>query len=527
MGKLKMDRRDFPLRIKIGFRKVFDTSRKQLETDDDNKLAKVILDLAEAHPQLSEGFDTLEELQKYSSQIDTIMQPLFPSLFYDNEIKFATVPFRDIAFKSTARYKELAAAAGKNFYPDLDNFDYDGLYILGCSLIASHYYDRDLDVLRDFYCTIPDAKGLKRNYRVLYNTDFIEIGKNPEAPELEENDFNELLESYDDIDVWKEKFPPQSYIFNGFLIANLIDVTSGVSISDFKTDLLRLEIGKGVEKMDFTSIFRSIFGLKDLQIGFSDCNEEAGTLERVLFKEIDSFLLQEKKCINCKDALCSTSYYTLFKQKEFYVITDVDRYHNLYPDNPLYKKLKDQGIGSAIFASIISDGRILGVLELVSTEKNKLNTINANRLWDIMPFFVDSVMRAKINLENELELIVQSECTSIHNSVHWKFKNEARRYLNSINEGVPAVFREIVFHDVHPLYGQVDIKGSSDARNEATKKDLNEQLEHVAEIIRKLNLLEPLPIFDQMIFVIHNFSEEICENLQVDTERKIVAFLSS
>ncbi len=529
MQTQKIDKRDFPMKIKIGFNKVFEASRKQLELDDHNPLAKEILSLAEQYPQLSEGFDTAEELQKYSSQIDTVMQPLFPSVFFDNEVKFATVPFRNIAFKSTARYDELILAAGKNFNPEFNTFrdyDFDEFYIMACSLIASHYYGRDLDVQLDFHCSIPDGNGLDRDYRVLYNTDFIEINKNPKTPELTDDDFIELLENYEDVGLWKKKFPPLGYTFNGFLIAHLIDITSDLSISEFKTDLLRLEINKGV-KNDFTPIFKSIFGLNDLRIGFSNCNEEEETLEKVLFKEIDSFLLLDEKCVNCKDALCSTSYYTLFKQKEFYVITDVERYQKQYPQNPLYKKLKDQGIGSAIFASIVSGGRILGVLELVSNQKNKLNTINANRLWDIMPFFVDSVLRAKINFENELELIVQEECTSIHNSVHWKFKNEARRYLESINEGAPAIFREIVFHHVHPLYGQVDIKGSSDARNEATKKDLREQLEHVSEIIRKLNLLEPLPIYDQMNFAIGNFTEEICDNLQVDTERKIVAFLSS
>src|SRR5690606_30277665 len=271
----------------------------------------------------------------------------------------------------------------------------------------------------------------------------------------------------------------------------------------------------------------SIFNLKDLKIGFADYNDETESFERVLFKEIGSFLLHGEKRICSMDALCSASYYTLFKQKELYIVTDTERYHKLYPDNILYKKLLDQGIKSAIFVSIISEDRVLGVLELVSPNINDLNTINANRLNGIIPFLADSVVRAKKDLENELELIIQEECTSIHNSVHWKFRKEAQRYFESITEGTPTFFREIVFKDVHPLYGQIDIKGSSEARNEATKKDLEEQLEHVREVIKKLNALDPLPIFDQMDFSIGEFMEEICDNLQVDTERKIISFLSS
>lgn len=527
MDKIKINKEEFPMKIKIGFGKVFDVCRQQLEADGNNKWAAAILDLADKYPKLSSGVETFEELEEYSEAVDAVLLPLFPPVFGDSEIKFATVPFRDVAFKSTTRYKELTQIAGKDYYPDFINQDPDQFYILGCSLIASKYYGRDLDFQKNFQCNIPDEKGLIRNYRVLYNTDFVEIERSASAPKLDESDFNELLESFDDIGFWKEKFPPESYVFNGFVIATLLDVTSDISISDFKTDLLRLEINRGFENTDFTRIFRTLFDLNDLKIGFADYNAETETFERGLFKEIKSFLLNGKKSCTSKDALCSASHYTLFKQKEIYVVIDTERYHNLYPDNLLYKKLLDQGMKSAIFVSVISEGKILGVLELVSPNKNELNTINANRLKKIMPFLADSVVRAKRNLENELELIVQAECTSIHNSVHWKFKKEAKRYLESITEGTPTYFREIVFRDVHPLYGQVDIKGSSDARNEATKKDLAEQLEYVAQVVKKLNALEPLPILDQMDFTICEFMEEIRENLQVDTERKIVGFLSS
>ena len=362
---------------------------------------------------------------------------------------------------------------------------------------------------------------------MLYNADFVEIQKTENAKDISEEDINELLESFEDISVWKEKFPPNSWIFNGFIIASLTDVTLSVSISDFKSNLLRLEKNGGFENTEFSRIFRSIFDLKELMIGFTDYNEETESFERTLFKEISSFILNGKKSQLSKDALCSASYYKLFKQKEFYCVTDAERYHKMYPENLLYKKMLDQGMKSAIFASIVSDDKILGVLELVSPNANDLNTINANKLRDIMPFLIDSAVRSKENLENELELIIQEECTAIHSSVHWKFRKEANRYLNSINEGSPTFFREIVFEDIYPLYGQTDIKGSSEARNEATKQDLILQLSYIDELLRKLSNQSSLPIFEQMKFTIASFSKEIKENLQVDTERKIMNFITS
>lgn len=528
MGKEHTTQREFPMQINIGFEKIFQDYRTQMENGDTADAgAEEVLAIAEKFPKLSSGVDSFEALEKFAPQIDTVLRPFFPKALGNHDIRFATVPFHHTAIKSTSRYKSIMKNAGKDFALDMANIDDEQFYILGCSLILDHYYHKKIDLSRVFYYSIPDENGVVHNYRVDYNLDFIQIKKTAKAPDIKEEDYNELLESYDDISVWKTHFPPFSYIFNGFVIANLVDVTSDVSLSEFKSNLLRLELDNGFENTDFSRIFRSIFKLNDLKIGFTDYNQETGFFERILFKEVSSCLLNGEKRQLSNQALCSASYYTLFKQKALYVVTDSERYHKLYPDNCLYKKLLDQGIRSAIFAVLVSEEQIMGVLELVSPNVNDLNSVNANKLNDILPFLTESVARSKANLENELELIIQDECTSIHNSVHWKFRKEAKRYYNSIAEGNPTFFREIVFPDVYPLYGQIDIKASSEVRNEATKKDLTDQLEYVAQVIQKLNALEPLPIYEQMEYTIREFLEEICENLQVNTERKIVNFLAS
>ena len=522
------EQKEFPLKIKIGFKKVFDAFNEQAKKGPEVKeqIAE-ILALEKKYPILSSGISDFKDLSKYKAQIDTILDPLFPSVLENNEIKFATIPFQEVEIKTTQRYRNILKDAGSDFCMDIINFDDDQFYVMGCSLILNQYYGKKVDFKRSFYYKIPDAQGIVKNYRLSYNGDFVDIQKTAKAKDISEEDMNILLESFDDVSVWKEKFPPNSWIFNGFVIATLIDVTMDASISEFKTNLLRLEKTGGFHDTEFSRIFRAIFNLKDLKIGFTNYNDENESFERTLFKEIPSFILHGQKSQLSKEALCSASYYTLFKQKEFYCVTDAERYHKLYPDNLLYKKMLKQGMKSGIFAAIVSEEKVLGVLELVSPNANDLNTINANKLRDIMPFLIDSVVRSKENLENELELIIQEECTAIHSSVHWKFRREAKRYLNSITEGNPTFFREIVFEDVHPLYGQTDIKGSSEARNEATKQDLILQLSYIESVLKKLPNHTPLPILDQMNFTLSQFMEEIEENLQVDTERKILSFLTS
>jgi len=55
------------------------------------------------------------------------------------------------------------------------------------------------------------------------------------------------------------------------------------------------------------------------------------------------------------------------------------------------------------------DGNLLGVLELVSTKVNELNSINANKLVDVMPFIVSAVLRSIEEEQNLIDAIIQHE----------------------------------------------------------------------------------------------------------------------
>lgn len=111
-------------------------------------------------------------------------------------------------------------------------------------------------------------------------------------------------------------------------------------------------------------------------------------------------------------------------------------------------------------------------------------------------------------------------------SVQWKFEQEARRLIRARAESSDDSFKDLVFEDVSPLYGQIDIVGSSDARNEAIKTDLISQLELVSEIFAFAKANEPLPIYDQIIHRINKFQEELEFNsINANTEREIISIL--
>ena len=521
---------DSPMLLQISFNKLIERYEELAKSNDEfiARKAQRVLDAQAPHPELREGFDDATLLEKYKEPISIILEDSFSEVLTKNEIKTASVPFMSLIFNSSERFKDILKAAGDDFELNIKNMPKDDVYVIACTIILNFCYGYEINLKRPFFYEIPDANGIMRYYKLLYNADFTEIVPTDKAIKLKQEDIDELLDNYDNIELWKEKFPPQSYIFKGFVISNIFDVTDDQSISNIKSNLISENKRQDQNFMDeFHDIFRSLFKINDLKVGFSVYNKEEDIFERVYGAGINSFLLNDRDEGTCSTTLCSRSYNTLLKDKSFYSVSDVDKYYELSKGKaPQYKTLKEQGIKSAILAPIANEKELLGILELVSSEPKVLNSINANRLVDVMPFIVSAVERSKNEEENLIEAIIQQECTSIHPSVHWKFRSEAKKFINEELKGNEPSFRKIAFEDVYPLYGQIDIKGSSLARNNATQADLTLQLKAARDIMKAANELQKLPIYEQIIYQIDKYLKKIKNEFQVDSERKISEFFN-
>lgn len=521
---------DSPFIMKISFNKLLNHYEKLIEADNDFIAANArrVIQIADDNPLLREGFSDLDVFKIYETEIEGILQDTFSPLLTKNEIKTASIPFHDFTFNSSERFKSIIKTAGDDFELQIKNMPTDQTYIIACTIILNFCYGYDLNFKRPFLYEIPDVNGIMRYYKILYNADFIEITPTKNAPKITQEDYDQLLDNFDTIELWKEKFPAQSYLFKGFVISNIFDVTDDQSISNVKSSLIGEDKRKDASFMqNFHEIFRSLLGLTDIKVGFSIYNEEEDSFERVYGVGINSYLLNNNNSLKCSEAMCDVSYKTLLKNREFYTVSDVDNFYNLSKGKiQQYKTLKAQNIKSAILAPIANDKGLMGILEIVSQQPKVLNSINANKLVDVMPFIVSSVERSKNEEENLIEAIIQKECTSIHSSVHWRFEQEARNYIKTqISTGEKPTFKKIVFDNVYPLFGQIDVKGSSDARNSAAQKDLALQLNLAEKILAKSLKQKSLPIYEQIKFQITAFSDELNSNFKVDSEHAITGFL--
>ncbi|MEM9001046.1 MAG: GAF domain-containing protein [Bacteroidota bacterium] len=519
---------DSPLIQLVSFNKLLQYYDEQLKSDNTflAERAKHVLDAQASYPELRDGFDDLSILEERKEVINTILADTFSSVLTQNEIKAASLPFANIIFNSSKRFQKILEDAGEGYELEIRNLYSTAPYIMQCTIILGFHYGFKIDFKRPFYYDIPDVNGIVRHYRILYNSDFMEIRPTKKAKKLTHDDLDELLENFDDIDLWKEKIPPHSFVAKGFVISNIFDVTAEHSISEIKSTLIGGNKRDNESFMDdFQSTFRSLFNLKDINVGFTGYDLDSNHFLKVHGKGMNSFILKEKEMESCGEMLCEYSYDKVIDDNTYFAISNVEKYYKKSKGAQPYKNLYDQGIKSAILAPIANDGNLLGILELVSTKVNELNSINANKLLDVMPFIVSAVLRSIEEEENLIDAIIQHECTTVHSSVYWKFQEEAKRFMTDQLEGREPSFNEIVFKDIYPLYGQIDIKDSSKQRNSAIQRDLMIQLSQIKDIIDKAWLKLKLPIYEELVFRVNNHLEEIKHTLYTNSEQGIFDFI--
>jgi len=515
---------EFPAINKVSFFKVFESLHQLARDQDDNvsRFAQQLIDDLEAYHELKDGFDDLTLLDKYKPQIGKIARILFPEALLTNEIKGLTPPFQFKPFYTSTRFANIVKEAGKNFKFQLQGVDKDMFYIAGCTTILRYHFGFPVNVDRPFILEIPHKpSGINRYYRIAFNADLIEIFPTEKAKTISQEDYLQLMDNFHDIKLWKKMFPPNSWIMRGVSIMNLMDVTLDQSISMMTSNLIakRSDIYNRL-----TNNIRTLFNIKDLRIGFVAL--EDGHFLQAHKTGTKSILLDDTEMARCASTLCNYGYKTLIENNQPMVIPDVTKYNRL-SQSQMAENLDSQSLGSYIIVPLIHQEKTLGFLEIASPRKYELNRSSLTKLVDVTPVLSMAVGRFKEEAKNRIEAVIQEECTTIHPAVKWKFEEEAKKYIYKKDSGEMPQFEDIAFKDVYPLYGQMDIRNSSSKRNEAVVMDMIKQLKDVRSILVEAYANYEMPSFEELVYRINTYMEELEAGLMAGSEFKILGFLRS
>ena len=131
----------------------------------------------------------------------------------------------------------------------------------------------------------------------------------------------------------------------------------------------------------------------------------------------------------------------------------------------------------------------------------------------------------KIN--REVDSVIKVKCTAIHPSVEWRFRKAAFDHLERMELGEMSEMEPIVFRDVYPLYAASDIRGSSEARNRAIQKDLNDHLRLALNLVQRASTTKPIPAFKTMAGRIASQIEAVDRGIGTGEDVSVIRFIQN
>ncbi|GAA3956373.1 GAF domain-containing protein [Hymenobacter algoricola] len=467
-------------------------------------LARSISEQVAAAPWCRGPIPELSALECSCDLVETLMMAVFPPASFPFDISGAVPPFQRVSFYQTPRFAEVLLNSSKLVKQPL-NFDARTMDIymarMVYQLILQKIYGVRLPLQDTIIFTIPDYNiGSYRHYGVGYNSAFVDVRVIGEKPDLTAEQIEHLSHNLHRADLWQELLPPAKFEMEGFNILHLVDVTEQEILSELKYDLLERDVLQASDRLEqIQEKLRVLFGRPFLQLGIAAYDEKKKAFVDFGRKINHSFLTKQ---LNNQDASSGFRrlYNQLLQDRQPVVISDVEKAD--LPED-LRQQILSLGIRSTILALLPYGDDTVGLLELGSPNAGDLDEFSIEKVNDFVPLFAVAVKRNAEEIQTRIQAIIKEKFTAIHPTMEWRFTDAARNLLEKVEDGNRnAEMEAIVFHEVYPLHGASDIRGSSMARNEAIQGDLIEHLTLANKVLKKASEHQQLPILDELKFYV-------------------------
>ena len=526
LDKLKLGITEIPFKRALSFLPLIRTLQEEAKCGDVSCVQKkMVLDLVEKTPELMSMDFPVENVEKYKEEIHQLMSYLFTPVQYEKEIGVVATPFDVDNFYYTPKYLELYSNENLEIeMPEQKGKDecYKTFTLLMYAYltILPRFYDFDLNMDYLFMYKVTDKlNGLVKYYKLEPDDSFIDVKHEGELPKVTPKQLLQMINDPLNLEFWLETLPLEKFTFCGFLSFRYVDVTQIEVISSLKSQLL--EKSAIINKSNFSALkqsFRSLLSLPNLNLGVIAIGMTQDHLDNP--SDFWQGFLDSKK-FRCDDY--HGSFYEEAGRSIYPVVmNDLSAIENPLP---IEQALLDKGLKNVCVIPLTVDGELIGMMELGSPKAYDINFTKLRIIKDILPVFSIAVQRTSEELKNRIEATIKEECTAIHPSVEWRFQQAAGKLIAARETGESAQMEEIVFPNVHPLYGAIDVRHSSVIRNQTIQDDLVEQLELLREVLTVVYENRRMPIYDQLIYKVDFFVKSIKEGLSSGDEMNVLNFI--
>ena len=514
----------FPFVTKLSFEPLYKRYKEQLAKHNHSflYLQEDIVKTLEYVPELLQPIEDYSILKKYKQTVDLIMATLFPIAEMETTIAAASKPYDTHPIFSTSKFDQLIRF---DQFDQCDNHAMSlGKTYNAYKRILKEFYGRTVNIQKPMVFTFINEKTkLKKYYKLSINDNLFKIvNKGPVKP-LSEDELDQLIDNFTDLNQLMEKIPPENFEFHGLASFDFTDVTEQEAMSELRYQLLdrsSVITSAGFNKLQAN--LRDLFGISRLKLGLiSFTTDNQGEFEPG--RKIWNSIVHNIEAMECSD-YTGSPYDLACSEKRPIIVSDTKK----MPGTERFKKIiKEQKIRSLIVAPLTFDDKFIGMLELASEKINDLDAFSLIKVKQLVSLFSLAVQRSMDELESQIETIIREAYTAIHPTVAWKFESAANKILDCRLKGEEVDSEPIVFEHVYPLFGLSDIRGSSSQRNNAIKDDLVEHLNLAKKVVNQAMFQQTLPILDQLKFRINQRIQKVKKGLNSGDEVGILEFIKN
>jgi hypothetical protein len=517
----------------ISFKKFIDFLKSSIQSGPSIKIPyfKWIIKKFKKFPELSSNVP-LEKLSEYEEILELVSTCLLPLAADENSLWALSSPLSPQIFYSTDGFHTLMECLEHPVVldPAVGNADNESEKIMrelqyGMLLekVYSLPYLKKTEWIRKFE---DRDTGLDKYFQVNIDTRFIDIQPINQLPAID-------CSSMSSASVWGEEFKKiqrsirlNEFEARGFSIITLTDVTAEQAVEQVgKLVIHHSEKDKRPLFDDITHALQTVVGSKDFQFGlvpFLSINDRPA----LIFEKIPySIILQASRDYDVSKKEFSKIRNDFTRNPRMIIWSAGDKESHL-PEF-VGNAFRQAGIGTYIMFPIYHNEQVTGFFEVSSNAgKPMLSEGQMVRLKPVLPIMTQLIQDIIARFNHSIENIIKEKFTSIQPAVQWKFNEAAWHYLRDHNneEGVDTV-ENIIFKNLHPLYGAVDIRNSTILRNQALEKDYAVQLRILTNVLTSLNY-EGKPQLDRIMMTANNWRKIIQEPLTTQQEVRLNEFFN-
>lgn len=455
-----------------------------------------------------------------------LMTVAFPSSTWETEIGGAFTPFTHQAFYMTPTYRKLLfdgqeRIAGR-FKGEDESLDFQRL-MRAYALILKRIYgiEQGLDTPLIRIVTDP-ATGLERHFQITPDFQFVQVGTVGKPRELTDREREEVVENIADPKVLTSLLPPANFLFRGFTVVRAVDVTESEITSALERDLIDQESifsTEGFKRLQ--SRLRTLFGQPELQASLAALQGDQVLILNDGHTSKANCLFTNSSHIPLAD-LKESVWLQAARKKEILRIPDLSKAPH---DCPAEQEAVEQGVRAMLIAPLSFSGDTIGTFWINSNRPHALGAVDSEKMRHIAPLFSMALKRGLDDMNNEVQAVIKEKCTAVHPSVEWRFRKASMDHMERMRQGKPSEMEPIIFKDVIPLFGQSDIRGSSEARVESIQADLTEQLSLAGTIMQRAAENRSWPLIDELRYQIGRRIDDIKSGLSAEVESLLASFL--